>query len=108
MISNELVSDIYGYDDVAHIQGEENIFISRFNNPAIIINKYILANDCKTWANKHGYTIIDYIDIDEDELWTCKAYSNGLDDIYDYGISWQLSSPISIFKVCEWIRNNKR
>lgn len=63
---------------------------------------------CKEWSNKNGYTIIDYIDIDNDEFWTCRAYPNGLNDGFDYQLIYQPSSQISVFAVCEWILNSKK
>ena len=71
------------------------------------INIYELANKCKEWANKKSYTVIDYIDINNDEFWTCRAYPNGLNDGFDYEAIYQPLSPISIFDVCQWILDNK-
>ena len=70
------------------------------------INIYELANKCKEWAKKKNYTVIDYIDINNDEFWTCRAYPNGLNDGFDYEAIYQPLSPISIFDVCQWILEN--
>lgn len=60
MISKELLKEVLEINDIAHIQkkGKNELFISRFKNPALIINFYELAHKCKEWAMNKGFQII--------------------------------------------------
>ena len=109
-ISKELLSEVL-HCDVYKIDIKDNAleYDCDFDDVPIvrIINIYELANKCIEWANKKSYTVIDYIDINNDEFWTCRAYPNGLNDGFDYEAIYQPLSPISIFDVCQWILDNK-
>ena len=78
-------------------------FGKEFNDCRSEIDIHNVANKCKRWAHTKGYTIIDYIDLDNEEFWTCRAYPYGLNDGFDYEETYQISSPEAIFKTCEWI-----
>lgn len=120
MISKELLSEILDKnivaDDISNIEPKDNkiTFIEDYWDKdegsgfyrSHTINIYELANKCKEWAFEKGYTIIDYIDLDNDKFWTCRAYLNGLNDGFDWKEIYQPTSTISIFRTCQWILDN--
>lgn len=105
MISKELLCEVLELKKIDEIYQEDNLLYFCESNKGI--NIYELTFKCKEWANTQGYTIIDYIDLDNEEFWTCRAYPNGLNDGFDYEAIYQPSSQVSIFKACEWIMENK-
>lgn len=83
-ISEELLSEVLGINDIVHVQTEGpcSIFISRANNPAYIINIYEFAFKCKEWALTNGYFIYSTNElsfIKSFSLETIETFSNGKD-----------------------------
>lgn len=72
------------------------------------INIYEFASKCKKWANTKGYIIIDFIDENNDEFWSCRIYRNGLNDGYEEEIAYCMEDYNAIINACEWILNNEK
>lgn len=101
MISKELLSEVLKIDDIVHIQKEgiNYLFISRANNPAVIINIYELAHKCKEWANitKGKYLSSGYNEFDKKWEAMMMQYTFPAD-----------TEPEAIFKACKWILDNNK
>lgn len=102
-INKELVAKILGFDDIAHIQreGKSSLFISRYNNPAKIINIYELSYLCKKWAYTQGYSYIGnnkLCNIHSKEGPIIAITNNDINKWYEINID---------LIACKWIMENK-
>ena len=103
MISKELLSEVLNIDDIVHIQKEgiSDLFISRANNPAIIINIYELAHKCKEWAFNNGYYLKSY------KMVCCKCEAVSIHNKHLVEIFLSNSEYDSIIDSCQWILEKK-
>jgi hypothetical protein len=110
MISKELLSEVLGKEVTnVEITMYGHFDISLKNDYGTEINKYELSHKCKEWALTKGiYSIASGLNFERKQLndisyWASIQTKQGC--LCDYHYS--NTEPEAIFKVCQWILENK-
>lgn len=101
MISKELLSEVLevGIDIVDHYTKDNNLYYSFSRSSTQHINIYELAHKCKEWAKNKGYLLLS--GYDDGKTFYCTCSNKSSPDSYSG------TEPEAIFKVCQWILDNK-